>query len=156
MGRLASALQDKGIGSGDRVHAHGTSIVGAIVGQSPADHTAFWIIVASMVALGPVFGGKLEGLPAVIGWFLAAVVVSYAVLLVGFGVAVVVGAVTLAVIVATGIANRKWVEVESLIGFFVNTLMIRTDLSRSPTFRELLSRVRKVILEAYAHQDLPV
>jgi len=59
-------------------------------------------------------------------------------------------------IVATGIANRKWVEVESLIGFFVNTLMIRTDLSRSPTFRELLSRVRKVVLEAYAHQDLPV
>jgi hypothetical protein len=59
-------------------------------------------------------------------------------------------------IVATGIANRKWVEIESLIGFFVNTLMLRVDLSGSPTFREVLERVRKVTLEAYAHQDVPL
>lgn len=59
-------------------------------------------------------------------------------------------------IVATGIANRKWVEIESLIGFFVNTLMLRVDLSGSPTFREVLERVRKVTLDAYAHQDVPL
>ena len=42
-----------------------------------------------------------------------------------------------------------------MIGFFVNTLALRTDLSRDPTFRELLGRVRAVALAAYAHQDLP-
>lgn len=59
-------------------------------------------------------------------------------------------------IVATGVANRKWVEIESLIGFFVNTLMLRVDLSGSPTFREVLDRVRKVTLDAYAYQDVPL
>jgi amino acid adenylation domain-containing protein len=59
------------------------------------------------------------------------------------------------IVVSTGIANRANAALESLIGFFVNTLVLRSDLSGSPTFRELLKRVREVTLEAYAHQDLP-
>ena len=46
-------------------------------------------------------------------------------------------------------------DVEGLIGFFVNTLILRTDFCGDPNFRELLGRVRKVALDAYAHQDLP-
>src|SRR5262249_18771654 len=44
---------------------------------------------------------------------------------------------------------------DDLVGFFTNTLVLRTDTSGDPTFRELLERVRQWDLEAYAHQDLP-
>ncbi|WP_276373759.1 amino acid adenylation domain-containing protein [Archangium gephyra] len=57
--------------------------------------------------------------------------------------------------VGTSIANRTRTELEGLIGFFVNALALRTQLSGVPTFRELLRRVRASTLEAYAHQDVP-
>jgi amino acid adenylation domain-containing protein/non-ribosomal peptide synthase protein (TIGR01720 family) len=56
--------------------------------------------------------------------------------------------------VGTTIANRHSRELESLIGYFLNTLVMRTDLSGNPTFRELLQRVQNVAWEAYNHQDL--
>jgi amino acid adenylation domain-containing protein len=57
--------------------------------------------------------------------------------------------------VGTPIANRNRAEIEGLIGLFVNTLVLRTDMSGNPSFEDVLSRVRDVALEAYAHQDLP-
>jgi amino acid adenylation domain-containing protein len=59
------------------------------------------------------------------------------------------------IVVGTPVANRTRSEVEGLIGFFVNSLVMRTDLSDNPTFRELLYRVREVAVGAYAHQELP-
>jgi amino acid adenylation domain-containing protein len=59
------------------------------------------------------------------------------------------------IVVGAPIANRTRSDVEGLIGVFVNTLVMRTDLSGNPTFRELLGRVRQVAVAAYAHQDLP-
>lgn len=57
--------------------------------------------------------------------------------------------------VGSPIANRNRRELEDLIGFFANSLVLRTDLSGNPSFRELLSKVRQVTVEAYANQDLP-
>jgi hypothetical protein len=59
------------------------------------------------------------------------------------------------IVVGAPIANRNRAETEGLIGFFVNSLALATDLSGDPTFLELLARVREVALEAYTHQDLP-
>ena len=59
------------------------------------------------------------------------------------------------VVVGTNINNRSFGETEGLIGFFVNNLVLRTELFDNPTVRDLLSRVREVCLEAYAHQDVP-
>ncbi len=57
--------------------------------------------------------------------------------------------------VGSPIANRNRSEIEGLIGFFVNSLVLRTHLNGNLSFRELLGRVKEVALGAYAHQDLP-
>ena len=58
--------------------------------------------------------------------------------------------------VGSSIAGRHRPEIEGLIGFFLNTLVLRTDLSGNPTFIELLRRVREVAIGAYSNQDVPV
>jgi len=59
------------------------------------------------------------------------------------------------VTIGSPIAGRNRLEIEGLIGFFVNQLALRTKLTGNPTFRELLGRVRQTVLGAYDHQDLP-
>lgn len=59
------------------------------------------------------------------------------------------------ILVGSPIANRNRVEIDQLIGCFVNNLVLRTNLEGNPTFTELLERVRKVAIDAYTHQDLP-
>ncbi len=59
------------------------------------------------------------------------------------------------IVVGSPISNRNYVELEGLIGLFVNTLVMRTDTSGNPVFRELLQKVKKKLLGAYEHQDLP-
>ena len=57
--------------------------------------------------------------------------------------------------IGSPIANRNRSELESLIGFFINTLVLRTNLEGEPSFEELLQRVRQTTLDAYTHQNLP-
>jgi hypothetical protein len=59
------------------------------------------------------------------------------------------------VCVGSPIARRRRAEIEPMIGFFVNTLVLRSDVSGNPTFRQLLTRVSRVVLGAIAHADLP-
>ena len=59
------------------------------------------------------------------------------------------------IVVGTPVANRGRVEIEPLIGFFVNTLALRIDLTGSPTVGEMLGRVRAQALSAQQHQDIP-
>ncbi|OMC28292.1 non-ribosomal peptide synthetase [Mycobacterium colombiense] len=55
----------------------------------------------------------------------------------------------------TPVAGRTEAELDQLIGFFVNILVLRNDMDGNPTLRELLKRARETALAAYAHQDLP-
>ncbi len=57
--------------------------------------------------------------------------------------------------IGSPIAGRNRAEIEGLIGFFINTVVLRTNFSGHPSFRLLLSRVRQMALDAYAHQDMP-
>jgi amino acid adenylation domain-containing protein len=59
------------------------------------------------------------------------------------------------ILIGTDVANRITPELETLMGFFINLLPLRGDLSGNPTFRELLARVRESTLGAYAHQEVP-
>jgi non-ribosomal peptide synthetase component F/acyl carrier protein len=59
------------------------------------------------------------------------------------------------IMISTPIANRTRVEIEGLIGYFVNMIVLRSNLSGNPTFRDFLRHVREVALNAYDHQDLP-
>ncbi|MBH8554264.1 AMP-binding protein [Nostocaceae cyanobacterium CENA357] len=59
------------------------------------------------------------------------------------------------IVVGTDIANRNQVQTHGLIGFFVNQLVLRTNLSDNPTFIELLTQVRQITIEAYTNQDVP-
>lgn len=58
-------------------------------------------------------------------------------------------------LLGTDVANRDQTELEGMIGFFANQLVLRGDLSGNPSFREVLRRARAAALDAYAHQDLP-
>jgi hypothetical protein len=59
------------------------------------------------------------------------------------------------IVVGAPTAGRDRTELESMIGFFVNMLVMRTTFAGNPTFRELQGRVREVVLGAFAHQELP-
>jgi amino acid adenylation domain-containing protein len=60
------------------------------------------------------------------------------------------------IVVGVGNANRPRREIEALVGFFVNTLPLRVDLSGDPTFRELLAQIKTLTIDSYANQDVPV
>jgi non-ribosomal peptide synthetase component F len=59
------------------------------------------------------------------------------------------------VIVGTNVANRNHLELEPLIGFFVNQLVLRLKMSGDPGFMELLARARKMVLDAFLYQEVP-
>jgi non-ribosomal peptide synthetase component F len=59
------------------------------------------------------------------------------------------------IVVGATTAGRSRAEVEDLVGFFVNPLVLRTDLAGTPTFDEVVARVRRTTLESFDHQDAP-
>jgi amino acid adenylation domain-containing protein len=81
--------------------------------------------------------------------------VPFMVLLAAFDVLLMRLSGTEDIAVGTPVANRTRTETEGLVGLFMNTLVLRISLAGRPSFRELLTRVRKDCIEAYAHQDLP-
>jgi amino acid adenylation domain-containing protein len=79
----------------------------------------------------------------------------YMVLLAGFKALLARYAGQPRIVVGSAVANRRRSETEELIGFFVNVLVMHTDLAGDPGFGDLVGRVREVALGAFAHQDLP-
>lgn len=59
------------------------------------------------------------------------------------------------ILIGSPVATRDVTEVEELIGFFINEVVLRGDLSGNPSFRDLLCRVRNMVLDAYTHRALP-
>ncbi|MEM8810092.1 MAG: amino acid adenylation domain-containing protein, partial [Cyanobacteria bacterium P01_G01_bin.38] len=59
------------------------------------------------------------------------------------------------IVVGVPVANRRWGDLEPLIGFFANTLVLRTQLTSNETVTDLLQRVKRATLAAYTHQDVP-
>ncbi|MFP2913569.1 condensation domain-containing protein, partial [Pyxidicoccus sp. 3LFB2] len=59
------------------------------------------------------------------------------------------------IVVGSPIAGRRTAEVEGLIGYFINTLVLRTRMEDKPSFRQVLARVKETTLGAFAHQDIP-
>ena len=59
------------------------------------------------------------------------------------------------IVLGVPVANRNRQEFEEVIGLFINTLVMRTDLSGDPSFKEVLRRVKLTALEAQEHQELP-
>lgn len=59
------------------------------------------------------------------------------------------------IVMGTSIANREQAEISGLIGFFVNNLVLRTNLENEPTFMDLLAQCKRTLLDAYAHQQVP-
>ncbi len=99
--------------------------------------------------LEPDLAGRLRRLATASGCSL------FMVLLAGFDLLLARLAGERDVVVGSPVAGRGRRELEGLIGMFLNTLVLRTDLSGSPSFRELLGRVRETALGAYTHQDVP-
>jgi amino acid adenylation domain-containing protein len=79
----------------------------------------------------------------------------YMALLAGFGILLSRYSGQYDIVVGTVIANRQDVQLENLIGFFVNTLAIRVSINPRMSVRELLTQVRRTALDAYEHQDVP-
>ncbi len=59
------------------------------------------------------------------------------------------------IVTGSNVANRENLEIEALIGFFVNQIVLTSDVSGDPTFRAFLGTVREVVLQGYAHQQVP-
>lgn len=58
-------------------------------------------------------------------------------------------------VIGTAVADRQQPEVQGLLGLFLNTVTLRTNFADNPTVQDLLTRVREVVLDAHAHQELP-
>jgi amino acid adenylation domain-containing protein len=100
-------------------------------------------------ATTPGLTGRLEGLGRKLG------ATPYLVLLAGFAALLSRLSGQEDVAIGSPVANRSRPEIEGVIGFFANTLVMRTDLGGDPPFSQLLARVREGALGAWAHQDLP-